>query len=73
MNILFASSEVVPLAKTGGLADVANALPKALRQLGHSPMIFMPAYRSVLNSEIETEDLGIQLDIPIGSRVCFGQ
>ena len=31
MKILLASSEAVPFAKTGGLADVAGALPKALR------------------------------------------
>lgn len=44
MNILLAASEVVPYAKTGGLADVAGALPKALTRLGHKVRIVMPRY-----------------------------
>ncbi|MCI0488560.1 MAG: glycogen synthase GlgA [Blastocatellia bacterium] len=44
MNILLAASEVVPYAKTGGLADVAAALPKALARLGHQVRIVMPRY-----------------------------
>ncbi|MBZ0233711.1 MAG: glycogen/starch synthase, partial [Deltaproteobacteria bacterium] len=35
MNILYVSSEVVPFVKTGGLADVSEALPRALRAQGH--------------------------------------
>lgn len=45
MNILLAASEVVPYAKTGGLADVAGALPKALSRLGHTVRVVMPRYR----------------------------
>jgi starch synthase len=44
LNILFVASEVVPYAKTGGLADVAGALPKALARLGHRVRIVMPRY-----------------------------
>lgn len=44
-RLLFASSEVVPLAKTGGLADVAAALPAALAASGLEVRIVMPAYR----------------------------
>ena len=47
MKIFFASSEVVPFAKTGGLADVAGALPKALAKLGHEVKVVMPAYKTV--------------------------
>ena len=49
LRILFAASEVYPLIKTGGLADVACYLPLALHELGHDVRIVMPAYRSVLD------------------------
>ncbi|HEX7828111.1 MAG TPA: glycogen/starch synthase, partial [Thermoanaerobaculia bacterium] len=45
MKIVFASAEVSPIAKTGGLGDVVGALPKALVRLGHEVVIFMPFYR----------------------------
>jgi starch synthase len=45
LNILLAASEVTPYAKTGGLADVAGALPKALSRLGHSVRVVMPRYK----------------------------
>jgi starch synthase len=44
LNILFVASEAVPYAKTGGLADVAGALPKALARLGHRVRLVMPRY-----------------------------
>ena len=44
LKILFVSVEVAPFAKVGGLADVAGALPKALRAMGHDVRILMPSY-----------------------------
>jgi starch synthase len=48
LRILFAASEAAPLTKTGGLADVAQALPRALHQAGHEVRVVMPAYRGVV-------------------------
>lgn len=44
LKILFLASEVAPLAKTGGLADVAYALPRALHEAGHDARVAMPCY-----------------------------
>ncbi len=48
MQVLFATSEVAPLIKTGGLADVSAALPAALRDIGVDVRILLPGYPSVL-------------------------
>lgn len=47
MQICFVSSECVPYVKTGGLADVAGALPKSLAMLGHQVKVFLPLYESI--------------------------
>ncbi|MBI5123818.1 MAG: glycogen synthase GlgA [Candidatus Omnitrophica bacterium] len=47
MKVLLAASEVVPFAKTGGLADVAGSLPLALEELGVDIRVIMPKYASV--------------------------
>jgi starch synthase len=47
MKIAYVTAEAVPFAKTGGLADVAGALPKALAGLGHDVRLFMPKYYSI--------------------------
>ncbi|MGE0453841.1 MAG: glycogen synthase GlgA [Vicinamibacteria bacterium] len=47
LRIAFAASELVPYVKTGGLADVAAALPKALGKLGHRVSVFVPRYGSI--------------------------
>ncbi|HLJ56905.1 MAG TPA: glycogen synthase GlgA [Chthonomonadaceae bacterium] len=47
MKILIISAEVAPFAKVGGLADVAGALPKALKRMGHDVRVAMPCYRMI--------------------------
>ena len=70
LKIGFAASEVAPLAKTGGLADVAAALPAQLERLGHDVRLFMPLYSRVVPGDLELSDLDSIRDVPItvGSR-----
>lgn len=49
MKILYVCPEITPFAKTGGLADVAQSLPKAIKALGHDIRSVMPKYLSVSN------------------------
>ena len=44
LKIVMITSECVPYAKTGGLADVVGALPQTLRRLGHEVIVVMPRY-----------------------------
>lgn len=73
MNIVFASSEVAPFAKTGGLADVCGALPIELARLGHNVAVLTPAYRQVRASGLPIEPLGVKFDIPIGNKIVRGR
>ncbi|HEX4130898.1 MAG TPA: glycogen synthase GlgA [Pirellulales bacterium] len=72
MKILLAASEAVPFAKTGGLADVAGALPIELAKLGHEPVLFIPAYRRALESGQPVEATGQEFTIAIGSKRVRG-
>ena len=62
-KVLFIASEVHPLIKTGGLADVAGSLPPALKQLHNTVRVMLPAYQDVLDSGLKTKSLS-QLYIP---------
>jgi starch synthase len=54
LKILFATSELAPLAKSGGLGDVAGALPQSLVKLGHEVKVIMPLYK-VIKSKYEDQ------------------
>ena len=71
LNILFVASEVVPFAKTGGLADVASSLPKALKELKHDVRIFMPRYRQIDDRKFVLRDvIRLQnIEIPLGGEI----
>ena len=58
MNVLFASSEVFPYSKTGGLADIASFLPKALRKIGHNVTTVTPYYKDIRKYHNELMFLG---------------
>ncbi len=62
LNILFVTAEMSPFAKTGGLADVAGSLPKALAELGHDVRVVMPRYRMIKGEFEYVADFPVQLD-----------
>ena len=68
-KVLFASPEVVPFAKTGGLADVAGTLPVALRSMGCDIRIIMPFYRMVESVAAERTLVVEGLEIPVGNKI----
>lgn len=72
MKILFLASEVEPFAKTGGLADVAAALPKALAALGHDVRIAMPLYGEVRREALGVRPTGVRLSVSVGDRTLEG-
>ena len=67
MRIVQISSEAVPFAKTGGLADVAGALSKALAELGHEVTLILPLYsRFLAKNGFEIQPVGDGFEIPLG-------
>ena len=67
MKILFVASEGLPFSKTGGLADVIEALPKALIALGHEVAVVLPRYRGTKADHVLTPSL----TIPVGQHLRF--
>jgi len=68
MKIAMIASEVTPLAKTGGLADVIGTLSTAFERLGHEVCVIAPAYRSVLQGNFIMRDSGITLTVPLAAK-----
>ena len=73
MRIVLATSEAAPFAKTGGLADVSNALPVELDRMGQQVVVVMPAYREVQKAGLPIKPTGIELTIPIGRKTVPGR
>ena len=67
MKILFVASEGLPFAKTGGLADVIEALPKSLAALGHEVTVLLPRYRNTRAVAVTIPSL----TVPMGDVLRF--
>ncbi|MDG2185415.1 MAG: glycogen synthase GlgA [Mariniblastus sp.] len=69
LKICFVTSELAPLAKVGGLADVSQALPAALAQLGHDVRVILPRYRELkTDSDRQFVNLDNTIALEFGSR-----
>ncbi len=68
MKIAEVSPEIIPYAKTGGLADVAGTLPLYLEKFEHEVTMFMPFYKSVKNSDIDIKLVDVTFDVLIGDN-----
>ena len=51
LNIISISSELAPFSKTGGLADVASSLPRALNRLSHKVVCITPLYGKIIDKQ----------------------
>ncbi len=69
MKILMVASEAVPFSKTGGLADVAGALPQALAALGHEVAVVLPLHKMTRLEGAETRFAS--LTVPLGAQAHF--
>ena len=69
MRILMAASEMAPLARTGGLADVLEALPAELQRRGHEVSVILPYYRGIReNKSLQIQLTGVIMTIEVGAR-----
>lgn len=69
MKILFAASEMAPLARSGGLGDVLEALPLALAGRGHEVSVVLPFYQGLhAHPALAPESTGVRVPIQIGSK-----
>jgi len=68
MKVLTVASEIFPLAKTGGLADVVGSLSPALSRLGVEIALAMPAYQVILENKLQLKDTGLKIDVSLGKN-----
>lgn len=70
--IIHVSPEAVPLAKTGGLADVCGVLPRVLSDLGKKVSLILPLYREVRHKELKMSPLGLTVRVQLGDTIEEG-
>jgi starch synthase len=68
VEIVMISSEAIPFAKTGGLADVCGALPRKLANLGHRCSVFLPGYSQIHRAGVDIQPTNVGFSVPIAGR-----
>ncbi len=66
LKVLFLAAEATPFVKVGGLADVAGALPKALRRLGVDVRLMIPRYGNIRSADYTFRRVGHLISVPVG-------
>src|SRR3989338_10860947 len=72
LKILFVASEAAPFVKVGGLGEVMNSLPRALRNLGHDARVMIPKYASIDIEKYPLKTEIHELEVESGDRDPFG-
>ncbi|MFA5795184.1 MAG: glycogen synthase GlgA [Candidatus Brocadiia bacterium] len=72
MHIIQITPEMVPFAKTGGLADVTGALPKQFASMGHKVSVFMPLYKQVKDNTRNLVSTDVSVSVKIGDETRSG-
>ena len=69
MKILMASSEMAPLARSGGLGDVLEMLPAEMQKRGHEVSVVLPYYRSIRESRgLKIKSTGVKMTVQVGAK-----
>jgi 1,4-alpha-glucan branching enzyme len=68
LHVAMVSPEIVPFAKTGGLADMVGSLAMALEQLGQKVSLIMPAHRDAIHGRVPLEETGIRFTVRMDNR-----
>lgn len=71
MKVLFAASEAIPYAKTGGLADVAGTLVTELRKAKTPALLFLPLYKEI-EEKFRPEDMGVKVNVNLNGESLSG-
>jgi starch synthase len=70
MRIAMVASECEPYAKTGGLADVVDALARALGRVGHTVDVYLPRYRTL--AQVPDDLTSLEVTVPMGADPALG-
>ncbi|MBF6592439.1 MAG: glycogen synthase, partial [Ktedonobacterales bacterium] len=68
LTVLFIAAEVAPYVKTGGLADVIGALPRALARMGHDVRVIVPRYKIIDPERWHLDTAAASLPVPVSQR-----
>lgn len=68
MKVVFVASEMYPFAKTGGLADIAGALPVKLAKFGIRTFAFMPLYKTVNTEKFGIKPIDVKIDVYLNGK-----